>query len=408
MHTSTKTSLRFARLALVLACGFLLAACEQIIGLEDRKPAEPNGGGGSGGSNSGEDSALCRSYCTDALDNCSQSGGEAYLERQDCLAACAFLPAGSNDTDRNTIMCRAKAAKDAGNAEGAATFCPAAAPGGGSPEAENSCGSNCEAYCQLYDAVCPDDQDDCMDKCVALPDRGTFSAAQDSLGGDTIQCRLYHLNAAARAARAGDREERNLHCDHALLRASLGERDFCDLPDGSTPECSDYCRLVQQACGAHPVYDSQEQCEAVCERGLFPKGTNTVESGLQDSTGDTVACRRWHAYFAFDDMAEKHCPHAGPTGDGHCGATICSTYCSMLERGCKNMFDREFPGASGAMACQTACKGLRGVVDVDMGYDLSAEESRTDTLQCRIAYLVQAMSGMNSCDRAMPRGTCSR
>lgn len=53
------------------------------------------------------------------------------------------------------------------------------------------------------------------------------------------------------------------------------------------------------ACGDHPVYESPMQCEMACEGGLFPKGTNTVrlegeEEEVQDSIGDTVACRRWH------------------------------------------------------------------------------------------------------------------
>lgn len=419
MNTSTRTSLHFARLALALAlaCGLgTWTACEQIIGLEERRRAEDGGGSGGGG----PDSDACKTYCDEVSETCGRESLQAYRNEEECLAVCAFLPvgrAGMKNDANNTLMCRARAASAAEDAS--AAFCPAAAPGGGSPTAEVRCGSNCEAYCALYENICGEDQPNCREICEALRDRGAFSAAQDFAGGDTIQCRLSHLAAAAVHRRKNDNDNRRTECNNAQLSAALDRRDHCDLPNNTVPSCEDYCRLVQAACVKYPVYDTQDQCELVCERELlFPKGTNTVmENGQeqQDSTGDTMSCRRWHVYFAIasDSEAKRHCAHAGPTGDGHCGARVCDTYCSMLQRACKNQFDREFPGAGGMAACATACRGLRGAlnedgIDYEVGYDLMSEDLGTNTLQCRVAHLARTMSGMNSCERALPRGTCSR
>jgi hypothetical protein len=396
----------------------LLASCEQIIGLEDRVLVED------GSVASTQDTALCKGYCTDVMSSCKAPNLDAYTSEDNCLSMCSFMPQGKPDaseTSKNTASCRAHYAHEAASVESDTKFCPAAAPGGGSPSTANTarCGDNCESYCGLYASICPDSkQSDCPAKCRALPDPGKYSASTDYMGGDTIQCRIAHLTAAAQAKRDDNNTDRKDHCGHALLRAGLGERPFCDVPNATVPNCTDYCKLIMQACGDHKVYDSVEQCEKFCDKGL-EKGTNTVEttskddSGkevkmmVQDQTKDTLACRRWHGYYAYNDMEVAHCPHGGPTGDGHCGMSICQVYCATLERGCEKQFDSEFP--MGQSQCVTACKALPGVKDRDMGYDLTSEEARTDTLQCRFRQLVDAFNDVaGACDRALPKGVCSK
>jgi hypothetical protein len=389
-------------LLLALCLLGLQTSCEQIIGLEDRKLVD-------GGGVQGLGSELCSGYCKSALQTC-KAPIDAYTSEDDCRAVCSFLPPGSDkpsDTNKNTVSCRAHNIREAASIERDTMFCPAASPGGGSPGEEENCGEICEAYCGLHATICPDKpQTSCLKKCRAIPDLGKYSASKDYNGGDTIQCRIAHLTAAARASREGSDDERADHCGHSLLRASLGDRPYCDLNAETEPNCKDYCKVVMESCGDFPVYDSDEQCEKVCEKG-FVKGKNTDAKGTQDSTSDTLACRRWHSYFAFDDQAMTHCPHAGPTGDGHCGK-ICPTYCGMLKRGCSAQFDTTFPGAGGMNDCQAACEKVPGYKEIDMKYNLKSEETRTDTLLCRMRQLVLALEGKDTCAKALPKGTCSQ
>lgn len=390
-----------------------VASCEQIIGLEDRvlvedASVEPT-----------TDTQLCKRYCKDVIPACGSTENDAYTSEDNCLSMCSFMPQGKADgteTSKNTASCRANYAHEARDLESDPKLCAAAAPGGGSRSNNPRCGEICEAYCGLHDSICSK-QENCFDKCRALPDTGKYSAKTDYMGGDTIQCRVAHLNAAAQAKRDENNDARQLHCGHAQLRASLAPGQPCDLPNGSTPSCKDYCNLIAQSCtDKNKIYDSPEQCEKFCDNGLI-KGTNTFEMTsedgkkmvVEDVNKDTLACRRWHAYFAYGDdmLAADHCKHTGPSGDGHCGESVCKVYCPMLERGCKDQFKKDFP--TGQDACVQACKDLPGVKDKDMGYSVAAEEASTNTLQCRFRYLVDVFNGMtNACAQAFPKGTCSK
>jgi hypothetical protein len=406
VHNSTWTWFgRFFGLSLVLSVLGIQAGCESIIGLEERKLVSDGGT-----EPTATVSRLCMSYCDDVNKSCKPPKLDAYKSTDDCQAMCRFLPEGKSsdsETKGNTVKCRAHYAQEAASVERDVMFCPAAAPGGGSPGIENGCGEHCEAYCGLYSQICPEKpQKDCLNKCRALPDPGGYSAANDYLGGDTIQCRIAHLNAAAVAKVSDTDGDRIEHCGHALLRASLGDRPFCDLPPQTEPNCKDYCKIVMQSCKAQPVYESQAQCEKFCGVG-FVKGKNTDAMNVQDINQDTLACRRWHAYFAFDDQGAVHCPHTGPSGDGHCGK-ICPAYCAELKNGCPTQFSAQYPGADGATKCEADCKNVRGFKEIDMGYDVTSEEYRTDTLQCRFGMLVDAANGKDTCAKAMPQGSCSR
>jgi hypothetical protein len=327
---------------------------------------------------------------------------------------CKFLPQGkanASETKGNTVSCRAHYAKLAGNLEQDKSSCPAAAPGGGSPGLATSCGENCEAYCGLFEAICDDDpqkEDNCVEKCQALRDRGGYSAKTDyATSDDTIQCRIAHLNAAAQAKRTKQDGVRKMHCGHAEIRAALGQREFCDVPPDTVPKCSEYCKLVQTFCSEHPVYQSEDECNTYCEKAL-DKGKTTDAMGNADSTSDTLACRRWHVYFAADDPM-THCPHASPTGGaGHC-SDVCPVYCKQLKKGCSAKFDMQYPGAGGEAQCEKDCATVNGFAMVNMPYDITEESFSTNTLQCRFGSLVDVFNGkMDACNKAFPKDKCMR
>jgi hypothetical protein len=388
--------------------------CESIIGLHDREY------GGGDASVTATASPLCPQYCKDVVANCDGDGKsyQAFNSFDDCTAVCRNMPPGEakpSTQSKDTVSCRASRAKSAGSAERSKDFCPGAAPGGGTPGISNACGSNCQAYCGLYEAICPDmKQMDCIGKCGVLRDLGSFSAQKDySEPDDTIQCRLAHLTAAAvakQAAATGPADQRmaeagnrTLHCTHSAIRPPLNGTEYCDLPDKTDPRCDDYCNVIMYACASHPVYDSPEQCQAVCGKGFPASDPNMPVTS--DSTTNTLACRRRHAYYALTDNAEMHCPHAGPSGDGHCGPPVCTTYCSMLKLGCGKQYKTHFP--MGDADCEQQCEVLTDGKTNTVGYDLGDENIGTDTFQCRMHHLAQAFVDDTACDGAFPGGKCT-
>jgi len=403
---------RTALMAALLAA----AACKSIIGLEDRKFAE-----GDGGTTPVDLKSTCDRYCMDAVENCTGNGVQAYSgnEIEECRAICNLLPAGNaGATSGNSASCRARYAAEASGGERDQMFCPAAAPGGGSPDAEPSCGSNCEAYCGLYEKVCGRAEPNCLQFCPALPDRGGYSAEDDFKGlHDTIQCRLAHLNAAARYKAENDMANTQVHCGHAKLRPNLMNDGMpCDLQPMEKPTCEDYCKLTAVACRDVPLYDSDEQCRRVCQRA-FPEPVG-LPKGTIDSTGDTLQCRRWHAYFALttvQDEAAYHCPHAGIGGAGHCGklGDVCPVYCSLLANACKERFASEYGSAD---KCATDCATLvAGKMESQLRYNVKGEEINTNSYQCRLHAIARVFEnmgqgsgmGMAQCSKAFPKDTCS-
>lgn len=397
---------------LALFC-VLVAACKNLIGIEDHRFT------GDGGTADGASS--CAAYCDAVLQSCDREPFEAFQNgnRDDCIAWCSHLPAGT-DPDAgtgNSVSCRTHFAIESSRAEGDTEFCPAAAPGGGSPGASMTCGSNCAAYCHVYAQVCPELKDDrCPELCLGLPDIQSYSATRDFEGGDdTVQCRIAHLTAASHYKAdfdaTGDKDQdaqRKAHCGHSQLVPNVDMNGLpCDLPVGTAPNCEDYCKLTEVACGANTtrVYDDEAQCLAVCKHGFAtPKGVGPTD----DQSEDTLECRRWHAYFALTGNASEHCSHAGPGGAGHCGQ-LCPTYCRMLERGCGERYRTEFADNA---ACESACGELKATGSP--AYNVKDEAVRTDTYQCRLYALSKVFvaiesgdtSGTDFCARAFPQDAC--
>ena len=128
---------------------------------------------------------------------------------------------------------------------------------------------------------------------------------------------------------------------------------------------------------------------------------------------DTLNCRRWHGYSAMFERT-SHCPHAGPTGDGHCGDNVCTAYCTLLEKACTTRFKKDF---SGADQCRMQCEKLTNGAVKDLGYNLDTSEARENTYSCRVRNLVKVFEsrmsgggmGMGPCDKPglFPADACA-
>jgi hypothetical protein len=156
----------------------------------------------------------CGAYCAKIQMNCSATGDAGggnvqYASAADCNTYCttsAGWPTGvTNDQSGNTIGCRLYHAGAA--AADPVLHCPHAGPTGGTV-----CGSLCENYCQLMAKNCTGanavySATDCMTKCALIPDTGK----PNDMAGNTVQCRIYHLSAAA--------SDPVLHCPHSKILA---------------------------------------------------------------------------------------------------------------------------------------------------------------------------------------------
>jgi hypothetical protein len=76
--------------------------------------------------------------------------------------------------------------------------------------------------------------------------------------------------------------------------------------------CAEYCVTIQANCtGDNEQFANPGACNAACDWDLGDRGA---------TTGDTVACRLYHATAAgeSEDAAMTHCPHAGETPTAFC------------------------------------------------------------------------------------------
>lgn len=153
--------------------------CRQVLGIESR----------------GSDNLTCDDYCTSIATACGAQGTLQYGSNAACLALCATFPVGTlQDDGPNTLGCRLRQVGLIG-AEG---VCAAAGPGG-----DGLCGSNCDSFCHSAVQVCPKDfesEEACQAICAGLPDCPSYfvdPSATTPPNQNTIQCRLYHVTAAA-------------------------------------------------------------------------------------------------------------------------------------------------------------------------------------------------------------------
>ena len=161
----------------------------------------------------------------------------------------------------------------------------------------------CDAYCDLYLSACADfseydNKESCLAQCNQWPE-----GSLDASSGDSLGCRLYHATVA-------DSTDPAVHCPHA--GPSGGE--IADMPvcvDDGAPDCASYCTVYFQNCtGDNDVYAGDADACATACKGWYA-------GAKEDTAGDTIGCRTYHAGAALGDPA-LHCPHASPSGGGVC------------------------------------------------------------------------------------------
>lgn len=140
---------------------------------------------------------------------------------------------------------------------------------------------------------------------------------------------------------------------------------------GGGPSCEQYCELVADHCaGEFSQYSGTTACEATC--AFIAPGTE------DDMLGNTVGCRIHHTILA-GEQPDPHCFHAGPAGDGTCGAT-CESFCTIALQACTGD-NAVWPNAE---ACIADCT----MFAEDPKYSESLPDA--DTYACRLKHLTLA------------------
>jgi hypothetical protein len=146
--------------------------------------------------------ALCDEYCTDMMDGCVEDTDVQYPSYNFCMNVCAHFEIGDPEDDTgNTLFCRLKRAREVPSEP--ETLCQIAGPSGG-----GVCGETiCDNVCDMVIDICFEEfasRAACMTDCESLDDLGTYNSTIQR--GLEVQCRQYHVNAAATDA--------TVHCPH--------------------------------------------------------------------------------------------------------------------------------------------------------------------------------------------------
>jgi hypothetical protein len=180
------------------------------------------GSGGGGGATAVDCATYCSTIeaaCTAGNDQYGTNGTESF-----CVDTCATWMAGTLGDTGDTIGCRLEhamhisdAAVDCVHAGPMAVGMGAGGAGGAGGAAANDpkCGASaCDNFCELADAVCTGGNQQWATVAACKADCQTFlgdATAYDAgdTSGDTFECRMYHLTAAA--------DDPNTHCGHIIL-----------------------------------------------------------------------------------------------------------------------------------------------------------------------------------------------
>jgi hypothetical protein len=177
--------------------------------------------------------------------------------------------------------------------------------------------------------------------------------------------------------------------DNTVIDAAIDAADEIDAP--GAPTCADYCTTITANCSAaNLMYGTAAECMATC--ALFDPAATM--------TGNTLGCRVYHAGNAAGSMqnANTHCRHAGPGGDGVCGAN-CAGFCTIVMGACAGQ--NPLPYADMA-ACMTAC-GNYATTPV-----YSATVTGGNSFACRLYHATAASAnpGLHCPHTAMVSATC--
>lgn len=215
------------------------------------------------------------------------------------------------DTSGDTLGCRMQYALAAETAQGAGDetarrgACENAALTGG-----QTCGTFCDNYCDLAIQVCnrtnnadytgtdlfmsgaSPSRSVCESACAAFSDTvlDGISQTEQLFGyGDTVQCRIHHLQAAVVEGRE-NRNSYGLHCGHASPAA---EHDLCS--DIAEPNVINYCVFLIRHCqGENPLLPpSYEHSDCVNFMNMrVASGDYTLDGfeSFADSNTNSVGC----------------------------------------------------------------------------------------------------------------------
>jgi hypothetical protein len=214
-----------------------LAGCNDLLGIDSARLELDAGDSGSTPAEAGTDP--CSNYCSLVNSSCQGPYQQYAFYPQDCRKLCPIwdlgtIPInppynatndGNFDQSGDTTSCRIWHAISAGGSTGNASFhCPHAGPLGGgatfcvAPNASDTAG-RCGNFCKLDLATCTGGASafeglaDCMSRCAEWAYGGGYVTA-DSAAGNTLNCRLYHLEYAASSYASGDDDLGDYHCGH--------------------------------------------------------------------------------------------------------------------------------------------------------------------------------------------------
>ena len=206
------------------------------------------------------------------------------------------------------------------------------------------------SFCSTYQTVCVD-----QSKSTAYPDcEGTLAAmsagTSGDTSGDTQACREYHLGVAQSA-------DPDVHCPHAG-------------PDGGGVciGSETFCAQYQSTCVSTGLSAAFGDCAT--EYNVMAIGTDG------DTSGDTLACRKYHLGVAQSADPNVHCPHAGPSGGGVCVGP--ETFCAQYQSTCVG---------AGLSSAYTDCAADYNAMTAGTDGDTSG-----DTVACREYHLGVAMT----------------
>jgi len=194
--------------AIALTTAFL--GCNGIFGWSAAEVDPTLGADGGEAGTTSSNVISCDVYCNLVMTYCTGKLA-AYGSPEVCRAMCNKLEPGfAGETSANTVACRQYHAAAAAN--DAEHHCPHASAMGG-----EICGSSlCEAFC-LYDvALCKTTAYPSESSCRTSCAKFRYDVAGGDLGqpsGDTLNCRLYHLQNAY-----GINAE--VHCPHTAVTSA--------------------------------------------------------------------------------------------------------------------------------------------------------------------------------------------
>lgn len=159
---------------------------------------------------------------------------------------------------------------------------------------------------------------------------------------------------------------------------------------GQAQTCASYCALIGGNCtAANQQYPDTTACMATCMH--IAPGT------AADTSGNTLGCRIYHADAAGANPG-LHCRHAGPGGDGACGAN-CAGFCTLVMAACAGQATQPYPDMN---TCLASCNGFA----VTPTYSTSTTSG--NSLACRLYHAVAASTapGIHCPHTAATSATC--